>query len=253
MSVSEVWGSADYGPTALRLAPATTVVGAALAGLPSESRVLDLGAGHGHLTELLAATWDTVALEPVSVMREVGQQRCPGVRWIDAYGEDTGLPDSSVDAIASNFGAFLCDPVQAAPEWLRILSPGGILAFTAWDRRGFLAEMTLEMMAAGGGSRTQPPHMTWADPGVAEERLQGFTDITVTRHDLPWVFDSVEEGMALYREGSPTHAFSFARAGGGAGRLEDALRSHLEANARASGRIESFSGYVLVTARAPGD
>lgn len=102
------------------------------------------------------------------------------------------------------------------------------------------------------GNLTQPPHMTWADSGVAEERLDGFTDVTVTRHDLPWMFDSVEDGMALYREGSPTHAFSFARAGEGAGRLEDALRSHLEANARASGRIESFSGYVLITARAPG-
>ena len=250
MSVSEVWGSADYGPTAVRLAPAATLVCEALSGLAPESTVLDLGAGHGHLTERLAEHWHTIALEPVARMRDAGMRRCPDARWVDALGEDTGLSDCSVDAIASNFGAFLCDPDRATPEWLRILRPGGMLAFTAWDRRGFLAEMTLEMMAAAGGPRIQPPHMTWADPGVAEERLRGFTDITITRHDLPWNFSSVEDGVALYREGSPTHAFSFARAGEHARQLEDALRTHLEANARASGRIESFSGYVLITARA---
>lgn len=125
MSIIDVWGGADYAPTAARLAPAAaTIVDYLASRLPPGSRVLDVGAGHGHLTRLLA-DWETTAIEPVPAMADVGKRACPQARWITATGEATTVPDGSVDAVVSNSGAFLCNPETAATEWRRVLTPGG--------------------------------------------------------------------------------------------------------------------------------
>lgn len=251
MYIEELWGCADYSPTARRLVPAAATVVEALRAVPPGSSVLDIGAGHGHLTTLLVdAGFEVTALEPAPRMAEVGARRCPQARWVRGLGEDTGLPDAGFDAIASNFGAFLCGP-GAGDEWARILRPGGRLALTAWDRRGFLAEMTLLMQQAVDPSSpvSQPPHMHWGDDGVAEHRLgAGFVEVAVRQVDLPWCFPTVEEGMQLYLEGSPGHTFALQMAGPRREDLEGALRRQLRGHARADGRIESFAGYVAVTA-----
>ncbi len=250
--VEDVWARSDYAATAARLSPVAAVVAGRLhERLSRPGRVVDLGAGHGDLSLALAAQGhDVVAIEPVARMRETGTRRTgPEVTWVDATGEETGLEDASVDAIGSNFGAFFCDPQAGPAEWARILRPGGLLVMTAWDDHGFLAEMTRRMMAVlfpdGGG----PRHMSWGQDDVALAILSPhFPRAEISHEQLPWRFADAEAGMRLYREGSPTHAFSFAMAGDRRPALEAALAAHLEESADEDGSIDTVVGYTIITA-----
>lgn len=251
MDVSDIWGSSDYAPTAAKLEPATHVIASWLAQHhPHAQHVLDLGAGHGHLARLLVQQgYSVTALEPVDRMIQVGRVTCPQATWVQGLGEDTGLADNSVDVIASNFGAFLCGP-SGPEEWARLLRPGGHLVMTTWSTTGFLAEMTQRMQTVLNPEMTDdPPHMVWGEPGVAEARLTPWlTDVTVTEHSLDWHFDSIEAGMRLYREGSPTHTWSLKMAGRRADELEQVLNEHLLENADRHGRVKATTNYCLVTA-----
>lgn len=121
----QIWASSDYAPLAERVSPAIapliTSLQESLKGRVGAT-VLDIGAGHGHLTrQLIANGYDVTALEPVQAMIDVGQRFCPKATWMRAFAEDTGLADESFDAIASNFGSFICtnDAVGTAA------TPGG--------------------------------------------------------------------------------------------------------------------------------
>lgn len=74
-AIAQVWSSADYGPTADRLAGTVpTVIAAVERHVPTGSLVADLGAGHGQLARILAARdYDVLAVEPTPALREVGQ------------------------------------------------------------------------------------------------------------------------------------------------------------------------------------
>ena len=255
-SPETIWGACDYGPTARRLAPVAEVVARVTAGaVPAASAVADLGAGHGHLAQALVHRGLRVtAVEPVAAMIEVGRRRLSGVDWVRARGESTGLPAGRLAGIASSFGTMFCDPPAGVREWRRILRPGGVLVMTAWDQCGFLAEMTRRMMAVlNPAAPTMPPHMAWGDDDVARERLSGhFTDIEIDHLDLPWSFAGVEEGMRLYEEGSPTHAWSLARSGARREELLQVLRAHLRESAAGDGAVEATAGYSLIRARSRG-
>ena len=101
----------------------------AFTGLTTGARVLDLGAGAGHLTIPLAQRGCSVlALEPNRAMRTRGMERTRGfsnVRWIDALMEDTGQAAGSVAACTygSSFG--VVDKQLTLREAGRVLEDGG--------------------------------------------------------------------------------------------------------------------------------
>ena len=73
--------------------------------------VLDLAAGTGKLTRVLAERVDTViAVEPVEGMREVLREQLPHVRAMTGTAEAIPVPDHSVDAVfvAEAFHWFDC-------------------------------------------------------------------------------------------------------------------------------------------------
>lgn len=253
-SLSDIWSASDYAPTAARLRPISELVATELAGrLPSPAAVVDIGSGHGDgVKALISEGYAVTAIEPTARIRAIGQRKVPNATWIDALGEATGLDDSSVDAVTSAFGSMLCDPNTGPAEWARILRPGGELVMTAWNQEGFLATMTDAMMESvnPGGSKQTPLHMAWGITEVAHERLsQWFENINIEHRELDWAFESIEDGMQLYREGSPTHVWMADNAGSHREALWAALRDHLKAHTDSSGRIESTTGYVLITAR----
>lgn len=253
--IEKVWASSDYSPTAVRLQPAATVLANTVQELLMPgARILDLGAGHAGLSvELEHRGFAPLPLEPVARMRAQAEQcHKQDFAWIGGTGESIEAAGNSFDAIASNFGAFLCDPAEGPPEWARVLRPGGLLAFTAWDSEGFLASMTSTMMRAAG-SPPEPPHMKWGNDEWVQTQLSAhFGDITIVHAEIPWELESVEHGMALYETGSPTHAFFFEAVGPLATKVRAALRQHLEEHADpATGRINARAGYALITARKP--
>lgn len=253
-SPSDIWSACDYAPTAARLRPVSTLVAAELSRrTPSPATVVDIGSGHGEgAAELLSRGYSVTAIEPTARIRTIGQRLAPGATWLGTQEEATGLEDSAFDALTSTFGSMFCDPVAGLEEWARILRPGGTLVMATWNIEGFLATMTDAMSeAVSPGSSTQtPPHMAWGVDDVAHERLSPWFDhISIEHLDLDWSFESVEEGMQLYREGSPTHAWMADNAGARREALWTALRDHLEAHADDSERINSTTGYALVTAQ----
>jgi SAM-dependent methyltransferase len=113
----------DYPVAGVRwaLAPA----GASVAGL----RVLDLGAGTGKLTVVLAGLGaEVTAVEPDSAMLDELRRICPQVRALHGTAEAIPLPDASVDAVICGQAMHWFDMDRAVPEIARVLVPGGPLA-----------------------------------------------------------------------------------------------------------------------------
>ncbi len=87
---------------------------------------------------------------------------------------------------------------------------------------------------------------------VVRERLAPwFDEVHVEHRDLPWNFTSVQEGMDLYLNGSPTHAWMLDAGGERREALLEALQQHLTEHADTDGRVHSTAGYAVVTAIRP--
>ena len=96
--------------------------------LPAAAVVLDLGAGTGKLTRVLAPAFErVVVVEPAEAMRSVLTQRCPGVEAFPGTAEAIPLPDRSVDAVFCGQAFHAFDDERAIPEIARVLRPGGAL------------------------------------------------------------------------------------------------------------------------------
>lgn len=100
--------------------------------------MLDLGAGTGKLTRVLAEmSVDTIAVEPDTEMLAQLQRSLPEVHALQGSAEAIPLPDSSVDAVLAGHSLHWFDMNRAGPELARVLTPGGVLAglWTVFDDR----------------------------------------------------------------------------------------------------------------------
>jgi SAM-dependent methyltransferase len=96
--------------------------------ITSETRVLDLAAGTGRMTQpLYARTRSIVAVDPVPQMREVLHAALPEVEVLDGTAEAIPLPDASVGAVVVAQAFHWFDPKPAVAEIARVLEPGGRL------------------------------------------------------------------------------------------------------------------------------
>ncbi len=103
--------------------------------LPLEAgrTVVDLGAGTGKFTRLLALTGaEVLAVEPVREMRETLAELLPGVAVTAGTAEATGLPDGCADAVVAAQSWHWFDERAALAEVERLLRPGGALALV-WN------------------------------------------------------------------------------------------------------------------------
>jgi SAM-dependent methyltransferase len=108
-------------------------------------RVLDLGAGTGKLTGVIArlaaaaptgpagpgspaGQLSVVAVEPDPAMLAELRRALPDVRSLPGKAEDIPLPDASVDAVLCGQAAHWFDMDRALPEIARVLTPGGVFA-----------------------------------------------------------------------------------------------------------------------------
>jgi len=105
------------------------------------SRVLEIAAGTGVVTRELAKRLDEsvqiVATDLNQAMLDqaiaTGTQR--PVEWRQADAMQLPFPDQNFDAVICQFGVmFFPDKPKAFAEARRVLKPGGVLMFNAWDR-----------------------------------------------------------------------------------------------------------------------
>jgi ubiquinone/menaquinone biosynthesis C-methylase UbiE len=117
-------------------------------------RVLDLAAGTGKLTQLLAKTGaEVVAVEPADGMRRRIEEQLPGVEALTGTAEAIPLGDGSVEAVAVAQAFHWFDGEAALAEIHRVLAPGGRLGLI-WNARDdddpFQARLTAIMEAHRG-------------------------------------------------------------------------------------------------------
>jgi SAM-dependent methyltransferase len=105
------------------------------------SRILEVAAGTGVVTRALAASPDPdlsiVATDLNQAMLDeaasVGTAR--PVRWQQADAQQLPFADGEFDVVVCQFGVmFFPDKARAFAEARRVLRPGGMLVFNAWDR-----------------------------------------------------------------------------------------------------------------------
>ena len=97
-------------------------------GLPREATVVDVGAGTGKLTRLLAAAFvRVVAVEPSEQMRIRLARACPDAEILAGTGQELPLPAGSADAVFAGQAFHWFDDERAAAELRRVLRPGGAL------------------------------------------------------------------------------------------------------------------------------
>jgi SAM-dependent methyltransferase len=105
-------------------------------GVQPTATVLELGAGTGKLTRLLAAKFDRVtAVEPDEGMRRLFVENLPDVELLDAAAEEMPLADGSLDAVFAAECFHVFDAERAIAEIARVLRPGGTLVLL-WNLPG---------------------------------------------------------------------------------------------------------------------
>ncbi|WP_316167006.1 MULTISPECIES: class I SAM-dependent methyltransferase [unclassified Bradyrhizobium] len=136
-------------------------------GAKPRAQVVDLGAGTGKFTRLLARTGaDVVAVEPVDAMRERLALSSPGVRALAGTAESMPLDDQSVDAVACAQAFHWFANGRALQEIHRVLRPGGRLGLV-WNVReesvDWVAAITAIITPYEGDA---PRHYTgrWREP-----------------------------------------------------------------------------------------
>ena len=147
-------------------------------------RVLEVAAGTGVVTRLLAATAASTAeivatdLNPAMLDHASTLGTARPVRWQQADAMALPFADASFDAVVCQFGVmFFPDRARGYAEIRRVLVPGGTFAFNAWDRldTSDFAACVIEAAA------TVFPH----DPPRFLARLpHGYSDTATIRADL---------------------------------------------------------------------
>jgi SAM-dependent methyltransferase len=162
--------------------------------------VLELGAGTGILTRLLAERVPhVVALEPDDRMREVLTERSlPGVEIVAGRAEQIPVEARTVDAVLASSAWHWVDEVHAVPEVARVLRPGGRLSLVwngpnrsvDWMRSLWAGgiELSAEAQTTVDRGRRRRHIVSVGEPGVGpflapETRLFTWTR-TMTKDDL---------------------------------------------------------------------
>jgi ubiquinone/menaquinone biosynthesis C-methylase UbiE len=152
----------------------------------SRLRVLDLGAGTGKLTALLAGlVGELVAVEPDTAMLAELRRTMPAVRTLGGTAESIPLPDASVDGVLCGQSMHWFDMSRALPEIARVLVPGGALA-GLWNSDDDRVEWVAGLQRAAEGAASPSLSARRSDDVAADAIAHGkglFT--SVERADFP--------------------------------------------------------------------
>lgn len=150
--------------------------------------VLDVGCGTGvaALTAARAgAKVRALDLSPVLIGHGKRHAALAGLEVDFAEGDVEALPyeNDAFDAVISQFGhMFAPRPEVATAEMLRVLKPGGTIAFSTWPPEHFVGQMFALVAKFVPPPPGAAPPPQWGDPGIVRQRLgDAVTDIVFDR------------------------------------------------------------------------
>ena len=154
-------------------------------------KVLDVGCGTGVVAVTAAragAQVKALDLSPVLLERARWNADMAGVKIEFTEGDAEALPypDASFDVVLSQYGhMFAPRPEVVVAEMLRVLKPGGHIAFSTWPPELFIGRM----FNLVGQYLPPPPGVApvalWGDPNVVRERLgDKVTDLAFEREAM---------------------------------------------------------------------
>jgi SAM-dependent methyltransferase len=181
-------GWAHFGPLEVFTTPPAAQL-AKFAGVGNWQHVLDVACGTGVVAVTaarLGATATGLDLTPELLARARENAALAGVSidWHEGDVEQLPFQDASFDAVLSQYGhMFAPRPAVAMSEMLRVLKPGGTIAFSTWPPEMFIGR--LFSLIASYLPPPPPgvaPPAEWGEPRVIRERLgDAVTDLAFRR------------------------------------------------------------------------
>lgn len=162
------------------------------AGISKGSCVLDVGCGTGVVAITAArrgAHVDAVDLTPQLLERARENALIAGVEieFLEADVEELPFPDAKFGTVVSQFAhMFAPRPEVAVSEMLRVLRPGGMIAFSTWPPELLVGRtMTVSSRYAPPLPPGIAPPILWGDPQVVTQRLgSAVTDLVFDRQSI---------------------------------------------------------------------
>jgi SAM-dependent methyltransferase len=150
------------------------------AGVRAGQKVLDVGCGTGVVAVTAARAGAVVSgldLTPELVEHARANSEIAGVKidWREGDAEALPYGDAAFDVVLSQFGhIFAPRPAVALGEMLRVLKPGGTIAFSTWPPEFLVGRM---FRLIGSYMPPPPPGVSpppqWGDQKIVRERLGG--------------------------------------------------------------------------------
>lgn len=111
------------------------------------------------------------------------------VEFVQGDAEALPFPDASFDVVVSQFGHIFAPRSQVVTkELLRVLRPGGTLAFSTWPPEHYVGRFFQLMgrYAPPPPPGVEPPH-PWGDPNIVRERLGEAVHALSFARDVMWL------------------------------------------------------------------
>lgn len=162
------------------------------AGVHSGQTLLDVACGTGVVAVTaarLGAKVSGIDLTPELLERAKENSRIADVQidWLEGDAEALPFPDAHFEVVLSQFGhMFAPRPDVAIAEMLRVLKPGGTIAFTTWPPElmvGRSFTLVASYMPPPPPGVSPPPQ--WGDVNLVRERLgDGVRDLVFDRDKM---------------------------------------------------------------------
>lgn len=175
----ETWALGNFGEAATF----TTITAGHLvrfAGVGAGQALLDVACGTGVAAITAARAGATVTgldLTPellAHARQNASLAGVPGIVWQEGDAESLPFPDAAFDVVLSQFGhMFAPRPDVAIKELLRVLKPGGRIAFATWPSEQFVGRSFALSAKYVMPPQGLPSPVLWGSVPVIQERLGG--------------------------------------------------------------------------------